>query len=117
METREGDKGVKDDPVNVYLLHFERAYKHAQHYIGVAREDVNARIERHANGTSRVKLLAAVNGAGIKWHLVRVWEGAPWKFEVILKNRGGARRCCPVCRGESEIGKVVFTDGRLLSAN
>ena len=39
----------------LYLLHFDRAYKHARHYSGYSRnKDTFARrVEHHRNGTGR----------------------------------------------------------------
>ena len=80
----------------VYIIHFEEKLKHAQHYIGFVENDLQQRIERHlANQGS--KLLAAVNKAGIKWEVVKVYENVDRAFERKLKNRKGARHLCPKC--------------------
>jgi hypothetical protein len=38
-----------------------------------------------------------VIAAGIPIVLAKEWENVPQTFEYQLKNRGGARRICPVC--------------------
>ena len=82
----------------VYLIHFDRPLKHAQHYIGYcANGKLKKRIERHmANNGSR--LIRAVNLAGIKWSVVRTWTKADRTFERKLKNRKRASSLCPVCK-------------------
>ncbi|HEX4811987.1 MAG TPA: hypothetical protein VFV66_04470 [Nonomuraea sp.] len=79
----------------VYLLHFERPYKHARHYIGWTPGDLNRRLRQHRNGTG-ARLLAVITAAGIDFVVARVWTGGR-NLERSLKNRGGASRCCPLC--------------------
>jgi len=96
----------------VYLIHFETSYKRARHYIGYT-SDLEARIEHHRNG-SGAKLLDVVNKAGIKWDVVRTWEGDR-KLERKLKNRKNASQLCPVCREErrkeSNVGNEEYERG------
>lgn len=80
----------------VYLLHFERPYEHARHYIGWA-EDLDARIAQHDAGTG-ANLVAVVVAAGINFEVARTWNGTR-ALERRKKNRG-ATAICPVCRGE-----------------
>jgi predicted GIY-YIG superfamily endonuclease len=79
----------------VYLLHFERPYKHARHYTGSAH-DLQDRLDRHAKGQG-ARLLAVIQAAGITWELARTWAGGRQK-ERTLKKQGGATRRCPVCQ-------------------
>lgn len=78
----------------VYLLHFERRYKHAGHYIGWTA-DLSARLADHAAGHG-ARLLAVVQAAGIGWTLARTWRGSRGR-ERQIKRQGGASRCCPLC--------------------
>lgn len=80
----------------VYLIHFDKAFKHAKHYLGYA-EDVPKRVERHRAGNG-AKLLRAVQNAGIGWEVVRVWEDGDRTFERKLKGYGGRARLCPLCQ-------------------
>ncbi len=79
----------------VYLLHFERPYKHARHYTGWAA-NLQARLDHHAAGTG-ARLLAVVAQAGIGWQLARTWDNATKARERQLKRKGGASRMCPLC--------------------
>lgn len=78
----------------VYIIHFERPFWHAQHYIGYTA-NLTQRIEQHRNGTG-AKLLRAINQRGIPWQVVRTWPGGP-ALERALKNRKKSRDLCPVC--------------------
>lgn len=79
----------------VYLLHFDRRYQHAGHYLGSAA-NLDARLAEHAAGTG-ARLTQVVKDAGIGWSLARTWQGGR-QLERSLKNRGGASRICPICR-------------------
>jgi hypothetical protein len=78
----------------VYLLHFDRPYRHARHYIGWAK-DLAARLAVHARGQG-ARLLAVIKAAGIGWRLARTWPGGRAR-ERQIKRQGGASRCCPLC--------------------
>ena len=88
----------------VYLLHFERPYRHARHYTGWTL-DLPGGLAEHAAGRG-ARLLAVVHEAGIGWRLARTWVG-PRSRERQLKRQGGASRYCPQCgvrpRVESEV--------------
>lgn len=85
----------------VYLLHFERPFGHAQHYVGFAN-DLAARLRHHETGNG-ARLTAAVAAAGITWIVARVWLGADRTFERRLHKRKGARHICPTCSGDSAL--------------
>lgn len=92
---------MSDTPDNtgtVYLLHFEPPYKHAKHYMGWTT-DVEVRVERHRNGGGSPLVKAAL-AAGCVVTVVRTWPNVTRAFERELKNRKGAPRLCPTCRGE-----------------
>jgi len=79
----------------VYLLHFDRPYRHARHYLGWTPGSVPARLRMHERGQG-ARLLAVVREAGITWQLARTWPGGRVR-ERQLKRQGGASRCCPLC--------------------
>lgn len=81
--------------MTVYLLHFDAPYKHAKHYLGIAK-DLDARLAQHAAGQG-ARLTQVVRQAGITWQLARTWKGDRQR-ERALKKQGGASRLCPVCK-------------------
>lgn len=80
----------------VYLLHFDRPYKHARHYLGWAR-NVEARLAHHG-GSHGARLMHVVALAGISWQLARTWPDSTRADERRLKQRGGRSRICPICQ-------------------
>jgi hypothetical protein len=94
----------------VYLLHLERPYKHARHYLGHAT-NLQARLAQHAAG-SGARLLQVVKAAGIKWVLARTWLGGR-EVERRLSHRDplwGKRqknspRLCPICQAQVQAEK------------
>jgi len=86
----------------VYLLHFDRPFGHARHYLGYARDAVlHERIDRHYAASlgdgKRHRLMQHVRAAGISFTLARVWWRADRAKERAMKSNGHARRC-PICR-------------------
>lgn len=82
----------------VYLIHFDRPYKHSSHYLGWTHS-FDARMERHRSGRGS-NLLKVIQNAGIGWQVVRVWEPASPKVESELKKFRNNRRLCPLCSGQ-----------------
>jgi predicted GIY-YIG superfamily endonuclease len=78
----------------VYLLHFDRPFRHARHYCGWTR-DLDARLAEHAAG-SGANLLAVIAREGIGYRLARTWPGTRAR-ERQIKRQGGLSRCCPMC--------------------
>jgi predicted GIY-YIG superfamily endonuclease len=78
----------------VYLLHFQRPYKHARHYIGWTI-NLKARLARHRAGNG-ARLVEVITAAGIGFELARTWPGDRAR-ERQIKSQGGASRCCPLC--------------------
>jgi predicted GIY-YIG superfamily endonuclease len=79
----------------VYLLHFDRPYKHARHYVGWTARNVKRRLAEHEAGRG-ARLLAVVREAGIGWQLARLWPGGRAR-ERQIKRQGGHARKCPLC--------------------
>jgi predicted GIY-YIG superfamily endonuclease len=78
----------------IYLLHFDRPYRHAAHYCGFTT-NLTARLAEHAAGRG-ARLLAVIAREGIGWRLARTWHGTRGR-ERALKNQGGAARRCSIC--------------------
>lgn len=89
-----------DKQGTVYLIHFDKKFHHAQHYIGYTDINVLDRIARHLQGHGS-RLLRAVTNAGIKIKLVRTWTGNK-TLERKLKNQKNAKRLCPICKGKEQ---------------
>jgi predicted GIY-YIG superfamily endonuclease len=98
--------------VTVYLLHFSRPLGHARHYLGQTERDVEERVREHRAGRGARLCRRAVE-AGIELVLARVWEDAPRCYEQKLKNRGGFKRLCPICRAEALASRTGRTDARV----
>ncbi len=84
----------------IYLLHFDRPYRHASHYAGWVHSVtfLEPRLGAHRDGVG-ARLMAVIGEAGIGFQLARTWEGDRHR-ERALKRQGGASRRCPICRGE-----------------
>ena len=82
----------------LYLLHFDRPFHHAKHYLGFAN-DLDARVKRHFSGHGS-KLMKAVIAAGIKVEVARTWENGDRNLERKLHNQNNGPRLCPICRGK-----------------
>lgn len=81
-----------------YLLHFERPYRHARHYLGYAN-DIEARLAEHRAGRG-ARLIEVIVQAGIDFRVARTWDGDR-TLERRLKRRHASPRLCPLCREES----------------
>jgi predicted GIY-YIG superfamily endonuclease len=82
----------------LYLIHFDRPYRHARHYLGYTRskKTLPQRIEHHREG-SGARLMAAVARAKIPFEVVRTWPDGDRSAERRLKNQKHGPRLCPVC--------------------
>jgi predicted GIY-YIG superfamily endonuclease len=89
---------IGDGPT-VYLIHFDRPFRHAQHYTGWTAGDLDGRLAEHAAGRG-ARLMAVIADAGIAWTLARTWQGTRTR-ERQLKRQGGASRRCPICRAQA----------------
>lgn len=86
----------------VYLLHFDKPYQHARHYLGYAADDkLHQRIDRHYDATPgdghHHRLMQVVKAAGISFTLARVWPHGTRADERKKKKQGGKSRMCPIC--------------------
>lgn len=85
----------------IYLLHFDKPYKHARHYLGFVKgsgiEAMRKRLKKHDEGNG-ARLLQVITQAGIKYRVVRIWPDGTRTQERSMKCRGKGRMC-PICRG------------------
>jgi predicted GIY-YIG superfamily endonuclease len=84
----------------VYLIHFNRRFKHAGHYLGFST-DLDKRITDHLCGMG-ARLMEVVTEAKIEWKVARTWSGDR-KLERRLKNRKEAPALCPLCSGKKAL--------------
>ena len=80
--------------MTVYLLHLEPPFGHARHYLG-STDNLEHRLHLHRIGQG-ARMLAAARAAGVRWHLVRTWDGGRAE-EARLKRAHNGPRYCPVC--------------------
>jgi predicted GIY-YIG superfamily endonuclease len=90
----------------VYLLHFDRPYRHAAHYTGWTA-NLAARLAEHAAGRG-ARLMEVITQAGIGFTLARTWPGTRAR-ERALKRQGGAARRCPLCGTQPRTGSRTQT--------
>jgi len=83
----------------VYLLHFERPYKHARHYLGVTN-NLEQRLRQHRNGKG-ARLMEVIKNAGISWTLATTWEGGK-ELEHRFKRWNNGCRLCPICKSAKD---------------
>jgi predicted GIY-YIG superfamily endonuclease len=83
----------------IYLIHFDRPYKHAGHYLGYA-SDLEKRLERHRKGRGS-RLLDVIQKEGIDWEVVRTWSPAGPVVEAELKRYHNNRLLSPICRHQA----------------
>lgn len=90
----------------VYLLHFDRPYKHAKHYLGfvASPELLDKRMEKHKGGTG-AKLMDVITKAGIGFSIARLWPDGDRNFERQLKNQKNTPRLCTICNPNAVKGK------------
>jgi hypothetical protein len=102
----------------VYLLHFERPFWHARHYVGVALDgDVDRRFAEHLAGHGS-PLVRAVVAAGIRVELVLAVDGDRGLERRWHNRHGHGATLCPRCRArKTGIRQLrLFTRGRRTAA-
>lgn len=82
----------------IYLLHFERPYRHARHYLGWTEgESIDRRIEEHRSGRGS-RLMAAVSNAGIDFRVARTWSGTRHEERRLKNGKNTGKWLCPDCK-------------------
>lgn len=79
----------------IYLLHFDRAYFRARHYLGFTDNGTEERLRQHLDGQGSPLVYAVVQN-GISVRLVRQWQGGR-QAERLFKTYKNTPRYCPVC--------------------
>ena len=101
----------------VYLLHFDRSYRHARHYIGFT-QNLEQRLEEHRAGRGS-PLIAAAIADGIDFQLAAIWEGDRHDERRLHRQKNTRARLCPICvaseRAAATEPTVDLVDELLLS--
>src|ERR1700691_2727468 len=84
----------------VYLIHLQRPYHHARHYLGWTM-DVERRLALHRAGGGSPLLRAAV-AAGISFEVARTWSGDRHLERRLHRYKNDAAQLCPICRGKAK---------------
>jgi hypothetical protein len=82
----------------VYLIHLQRPYRHARHYLGWTL-DVERRLAVHRAGGGSPLLRAAV-AAGISFEVARTWPGDRHLERRLHRYKNTPARLCPICRSK-----------------
>lgn len=88
---------------SVYVLHFSKPFKHANHYIGWTAGAVEDRVSAHQHGLGATLTREAVR-AGITFTIAQVIPDVTREIERKMKNGGGSSRCCNICRAKRGMG-------------
>ena len=87
----------------IYLLHFETALHHAQHYLG-STTNVCDRLESHAAGNG-AKLTEVLFERNEHWRLAALWQltdnSSRLALERRIKNHHNGTRYCPICNPDA----------------
>jgi hypothetical protein len=81
----------------VYLLHFDRSYRHARHYIGFT-QSLEQRLAEHRAGRGS-PLIAAAIADGIDFQLAAIWQGDRHAERRLHRQKNARARLCPICVG------------------
>jgi hypothetical protein len=84
----------------VYLLHFDRGFKHARHFVGATTNADEARaLARGEVPRIDNPMLNAARLAGVRFSVERIWSGG---HAEALNRRiaGNHAKICPACATE-----------------
>jgi hypothetical protein len=84
----------------IYLLHFERSYYHARHYLGYT-DNLEARVAAHRAGHGSPLVAAAVRD-DIEFCVAATWPGDRSEERRLHRYRNSPRPLCPICRGTAD---------------
>jgi predicted GIY-YIG superfamily endonuclease len=93
----------------VYSIHFEPAFKHARHYVGLTGQTLADRLSEHKQGKgSKITSAAVKSGINLQAiHLLGIYDDAKQARQAekrIKNNYHGNRdsRICPICYLEQQ---------------
>jgi hypothetical protein len=89
----------------IYIIHFDKPYYHARHYVGYCAEGkLEERLARHRQGRGS-RLMLAVESAGLTWRVVVTRHGDRC-VERSIKKAKNTPRFCPECRLAPKFRKI-----------
>lgn len=80
----------------VYLYHFDKPYRHAQHYLGSTDRDLALRDKEHRTGRGSPLVKAALD-RGYSLTLIALYPDEGRGLERAIKLQKNSRRICPIC--------------------
>ena len=85
----------------VYVIHFNKPYKHAKHYTGIAK-NVPKRMKEHKGGYgARLLRVLKDNNIGFRWNIIVEYPtfSEAKQHEKKLKTKiKKPQRYCPICK-------------------
>lgn len=105
---------ASDTQGTIYLIHLNRAYRHARHYLGWTL-DIERRLATHRQGHGS-PLLRAATAAGITFDVVRTWPGDRHLERRLHNAKNSPARLCPICRGHTSASLASATADETRSA-
>ena len=89
----------------VYILHFDKPFHHARHYIGSAN-NVAERVAKHTSNPD-VKMLIAALQQGITFTVARTFRnnrvnGHTKEYRIKRSGGVGKQGLCPICNKEKK---------------
>lgn len=91
---------------DLYLLHFEPAYRHARHYLGYAtgtgRGRQYAKLQAEGLALGAHELVQAAQWDGVVIHVADVLVGEGRTTQRRLRDSHNLARHCPICTAAAE---------------
>lgn len=95
----------------VYILHFDKPFKHARHYVGYCEDSrFEDRMNEHRKAKWADSYMGKVNAQGIRWKVARVIPNGDENLERRIKfiwKRTAA--LCPCCTDKPRQITVGYT--------
>ena len=89
----------------VYLLHFDRSYRHARHYIGFT-QNLEQRLAEHRAGRGSTVIAAAIADE-IDFQLAARWKGDRHDERRLHRQKNARARLCPICVASDHTGAAA----------
>lgn len=87
----------------LYVIHFDRPYKHAKHYLGFTR-DLDQRLLKH-NAGNGARLMQVIKEAGITYTVHVIGYGDRYEERRLKKH--SSTRYCPRCKVKQHEEKQI----------